>query len=200
MNKKCNHLVIIVLLAFIGTGCLAKEQSVQSKVSELPSNTTTPFSKALTLTKEKRFDDAEQVLLVEIKDDLMAKIDYLSQDKQELMNLYYFVEVNKNIPSNIDTALNFLTQLKPISNLVSQDEINKLTKEYGSKVKYQDTTKIENGGILIGMTKDEVLQSKWGSPRSINKTTSANKVSEQWVYAGNKYLYFEDGKLVTIQN
>ncbi|WP_394175585.1 hypothetical protein [Guptibacillus hwajinpoensis] len=52
----------------------------------------------------------------------------------------------------------------------------------------------------IGMTSMEVkYDTSWGKPIDINKTTSANSVTEQWVYDGYKYLYFEDGVLTTIQ-
>ncbi|WP_146548753.1 hypothetical protein [Rummeliibacillus suwonensis] len=51
----------------------------------------------------------------------------------------------------------------------------------------------------IGMTNEEVLESTWGKPQEINKTTSSYGVSEQWVYPDYKYLYFEDGILTTIQ-
>ena len=39
-----------------------------------------------------------------------------------------------------------------------------------------------------------------GKIMDINKTTNKYSVSEQWVYEGGSYLYFENGKLVTIQN
>ena len=51
----------------------------------------------------------------------------------------------------------------------------------------------------IGMTKDEVLESKWGKPFNINTTTTKYGVSEQWIYLDNKYLYFDDGVLTGIQ-
>ena len=56
------------------------------------------------------------------------------------------------------------------------------------------------GGVKIGMTKDAVLKSNWGKPSSVNKTTNANTVSEQWVYSGRNYLYFTNGILTSIQN
>ncbi len=55
-------------------------------------------------------------------------------------------------------------------------------------------------GVSIGMTQQEVLQSSWGKPKDINKTTTEYGTHEQWVYANYNYLYFEDGILVTIQN
>lgn len=67
--------------------------------------------------------------------------------------------------------------------------------------KNADTTpNIEKVNPYIGMTKDEALKSTWGKPKDINKTTTKYGTDEQWVYNGNKYLYFENGILTTIQN
>lgn len=56
-------------------------------------------------------------------------------------------------------------------------------------------------GVQIGMTAERVLQSSWGKPERVNRTTSPRGTREQWVYRGhNNFLYFEDGILVTIQN
>lgn len=52
----------------------------------------------------------------------------------------------------------------------------------------------------IGMTKNEVLNSTWGEPEDINKTTTKYGTSEQWCYNGNKYIYFEDGIVTSIQD
>ena len=53
--------------------------------------------------------------------------------------------------------------------------------------------------VSIGMNAQDVRDSSWGKPRSINRTSTANGVSEQWVYNGN-YLYFTNGVLTAIQN
>lgn len=55
-------------------------------------------------------------------------------------------------------------------------------------------------GVKIGMTQQQVLDSSWGRPESVNKTTDAYGTSEQWVYGGNNYLYFDNGILTSIQN
>ncbi len=65
-------------------------------------------------------------------------------------------------------------------------------------------TKISNDSSFIsnpkiGMTKDEVQNSLWGLPQYINKTTTANSVSEQWVYDSNRYIYFDNGIVTAIQ-
>ena len=51
----------------------------------------------------------------------------------------------------------------------------------------------------IGMTKEEVLNSTWGSPEDINRTTTAYGVREQWVYSDYRYVYFENGVVTAIQ-
>jgi hypothetical protein len=55
-------------------------------------------------------------------------------------------------------------------------------------------------GVSIGMTQEEVLASNWGKPSRVNKTTTARRSSEQWVYGSGSYLYFEEGLLVSIQH
>lgn len=64
-----------------------------------------------------------------------------------------------------------------------------------------DTTSItsEKYPPQIYMTDYEVLDSTWGRPQKVNKTTTEYGVREQWVYSNNRYLYFEDGYLTSIQ-
>lgn len=74
-------------------------------------------------------------------------------------------------------------------------------KEYNEKFKEKygfDPKLGKNYDVSIGMTKDEVLNSKWGRPQDVNKTTTKYGVHEQWVYR-NKYLYFDDEILTSIQ-
>lgn len=64
--------------------------------------------------------------------------------------------------------------------------------------------KAKTEGVKIGMTQQQVLDSSWGKPDQINKTTSAYGTREQWVYGYNSSkmncLYFENGILTDIQN
>jgi len=57
-----------------------------------------------------------------------------------------------------------------------------------------------NKGVSIGMTPEDAIASSWGKPERINKTTTQFGTREQWVYGGRNYLYFENGKLTSIQN
>ena len=58
---------------------------------------------------------------------------------------------------------------------------------------------LKTGSVEVGMTPCGAWAS-WGLPESVNTTTTANTVSEQWVYGGRNYLYFRNGRLTTIQN
>ena len=55
------------------------------------------------------------------------------------------------------------------------------------------------GGVRIGMTKEQVLASNWGRPRTVNSTITNGGKREQWVYEGG-YLYFQNGVVYAIQN
>ena len=52
--------------------------------------------------------------------------------------------------------------------------------------------------VVIGMSQNQCREAL-GNPQRINRTTTASIIYEQWVYY-NRYLYFENGKLVTIQD
>lgn len=62
-----------------------------------------------------------------------------------------------------------------------------------------DRARRRKEGVSIGMSEDDALKSSWGRPSSVNRTTTARGVHEQWVYPGG-YLYFDDGVLTSVQN
>ena len=59
---------------------------------------------------------------------------------------------------------------------------------------------MELGTVVIGIRSQLARDCGWGIPDSIRRTTTARGRSEQWIYPGPSYLYFENGKLVAIQN
>lgn len=78
--------------------------------------------------------------------------------------------------------------------------ISEVTPEKIKEQEIKEKAVKKSQGVRIGMTKQEVLDSSWGKPTKINKTTGSYGVHEQWVYGGGNYLYFENGVLTTIQN
>jgi len=75
-------------------------------------------------------------------------------------------------------------------------------KQADATAKANEDAKARTEGVKIGMTTDECINSTWGRPDSINRTTTADGVSEQWVYGDTamNLLYFDNGILTNIQN
>lgn len=92
-----------------------------------------------------------------------------------------------------------------------------LTNDIGEVEDYEARIKAENQAALddmrekqrqlaskpdaaIGMSKSQVRnKTNWGEPKYINTTTNKYGTHEQWVYDDYQYLYFDNGKLTTIQ-
>jgi hypothetical protein len=55
------------------------------------------------------------------------------------------------------------------------------------------------GEIRLGMTKEQVTFSQ-GEPKWVNRTITRNGTREQWVYRGDKHLYFDNGILTAWQD
>jgi hypothetical protein len=72
-------------------------------------------------------------------------------------------------------------------------------REVLEKLKQEVTKHIQEHTVSIGMTAEE-CRSALGYPVQKNKTTTASGTSEQWVYSGNRFLYFEAGILTTVQH
>lgn len=80
-----------------------------------------------------------------------------------------------------------------------ESKIPTLEAQIAKESAFAESARRRKEGVHIGMTEDEVRQSSWGRPESVNRTIMANGTHEQWVYSGG-YLYFEDGVLTSIQN
>ena len=52
----------------------------------------------------------------------------------------------------------------------------------------------------IGMAADDLRASSWGTPSSVNRTTTPYGTREQWVYGGGRYVYVERGRVVAVQD
>jgi len=70
-----------------------------------------------------------------------------------------------------------------------------------ARLQREEIQRRKREGVSIGMTQERVLQSSWGRPSKVNRTTTARVSHEQWVYeGGGGYLYFDNGILTAIQN
>lgn len=113
----------------------------------------------------------------------------------------FYESVNK--PSDVAS---YLVKIDNNYNGVLVDDITKMKEKYYSDMR----EKIKNEEIAaeyaakkepaIGMTAQEVRDSKWGSPNDINKTTTKYGTTEQWVYKYYGYIYLDDGIVTAIQD
>ncbi|MCD9025220.1 hypothetical protein [Cohnella silvisoli] len=109
---------------------------------------------------------------------------------------------SENKPSDVAS---YLLKIDNNYNGILVDDITKMKDKYYSEMRKI----IANEGIAaenatkeepaIGMTAQEVRDSKWGSPDDINKTTTKYGTSEQWVYNYYGYIYIDDGIVTAIQ-
>ena len=58
---------------------------------------------------------------------------------------------------------------------------------------------IRNQKVMLGMSREQARVA-WGAPDDINTTITAGRRSEQWVYDNKVYIYFDNGRLSSIQN
>jgi len=75
-----------------------------------------------------------------------------------------------------------------------EDRRNSLYRRFGKE--YSDI--ILNGQIRIGMTEQMLIES-WGKPERINETITRYGIRKQYVYSSSRYVYVENGEIVTIQ-
>lgn len=113
-------------------------------------------------------------------------IDITIEEKHYNLVLILENETEERIPISIDNLKS--------ANWVFEYSLAKLYKKmFGS----EDWQRILDGKVKIGMTK-EMCELSWGKPKSINKTITSSKNTEQWVYSEN-YLYFDNEILTAIQ-
>ena len=159
-----------------------------------------------TLMKQQKFDAAEK----EVRNCsvLLANADLKAMADEALKQ--YFIGEFKNPKSALESKVNALQKLTRDFPEVGAEYAAPLKKLEDALVKKNEadakhrTASIakekRSKGVSIGMSKEDVLASKWGRPESVNKTTGSYGTHEQWVYGGRNYLYFENGVLTTIQN
>lgn len=133
--------------------------------------------------------------------------DYVTEELKEIKNLTK-VKIIKIIPDNIlgtKVLLNIegkkywlesYNDFYPVVldlNFISDNPFNK----YNWSQKVWDAIKANK--VFIGMTKN-MVELSWGFPEEINESIGSWGIHEQWVYPSYQYLYFENGKLTSIQN
>lgn len=110
----------------------------------------------------------------------------------------------KRSKSSIDYQLDFLEngQLKITDMRQDLEDYVKRERVY-SKISDETAFPELSKEPYIGMPKEELEKSLWGTPKKVNTTTTAGGTTEQWIYDrpyNNKaYVYVTNGIVTTIQ-
>ena len=168
------------------------------------------FSQLAFLLKER---DADNYLLWYFRDvsDLNKEGNFGYRIDNESYDIYfsllssYFVKarqlfVGKNLLARNDkTGFVDINTGEIVREKVRQQEETAFRTECIRKYGQQLGTLIAEGKVTLGMSR-EMCTLAWGEPFRNNRTIVAGTVHEQWVYGWHNYLYFENGKLVAIQD
>lgn len=203
------YLLIVLVCGLLLTGCgSTKEVSSSNQQEEL-------VTTIIQLFHNKQYQEVHNILTKELFP--YEIYDYLEGDpsvKSELISLY-LINYTKLYESKDDyiEASKYLNYLKPVEGVISSNEIKEMniaftpmkekqiakdTLEYNQNLEKSLADK-KNQGVSIGMSSEDVLLSSWGKPEKINKTTTENNISEQWIYGNSKYIYFDNGVVTAIQ-
>ena len=168
------------------------------------------IDKVITLLNQKTnkgYDDALNILK-----DLIYTAKYADDEEiQALCNYSLGMSFSTDGTSSKNVISSFFWNIPPTYNGVYSQEIRNAALQYmsieewtkyyqGIKPSLQtQTAKLKKQLPAIGMTAEQVRNSQWGKPKSVNKTTTKNAVSEQWVYSTSRYIYLENGIVTAIQ-
>lgn len=95
--------------------------------------------------------------------------------------------------TGVSNSLDADTNPAELYNL-EQDIKDKIAKDAEAK-----RAELKQQEPAIGMTEYEVLNSAWGEPKDKNVTITKYGTHEQWIYAHNRYVYFDDGMVSAVQ-
>lgn len=124
-------------------------------------------------------------------------ITFLTREYDDYMTYKYKIDGDILIPmyQNVEDSERSIQY-------ISEDHLVYRTKGYsGNTLEYD----MKRGKVnkrkepYVGMTAADLLDSTWGMPEDINKTTTVYGVHEQWCYSGYRYVYLDDGIVTGVQ-
>lgn len=170
-----------------------KQEAYDKKISEKN------LKEAINLVHEEDFEAAL---------DKLNQVTHITETSSAKNYLLARIEmVNHSTPDYVDKYLLYLSRISSSYDGILADEIHDYVetrtygwadiKELAASIKWVEANKKEEPSL--NMSAEEVLNSDWGKPKEINKTTTSNGVHEQWVYYGNRYIYLDNGIVTAIQ-
>jgi hypothetical protein len=159
-----------------------------------PSFTKLPDEKPLAPKPTKLKIDGARSILMRWDAFSAGKSKTYPSDKEVDAATKYLMTIERSdleFPSAWATFIKLRQAAREIWKLTERQEVEKQAAERKRKAKTE--------GVSVGMTQEEAIGSSWGKPKSINSTITASGRHEQWVYGGSNYLYFDNGRLTSIQ-
>lgn len=123
---------------------------------------------------------------------LAGEVKNQSLSPSERLNRYD--ELKKYAPDKALQLSGLSEKIEKSKQKFDQEMVNRAKKDEAERKR-----RAKSKGVSIGMSKTQVLESSWGKPLDINRTTTVHGTREQWIYEGG-YLYFDGEVLTTIQN
>jgi len=195
-------LLLIICSLLLFTACSSKENnSKETMVDTEPIEELSPLEE---ISKVCLNNTTECKKVFKEKSNLIDKD--LSAGKEAIEEYLLIMDtlISKNtVTEKMDIIEKRMKNLKGVSSPTLSNYNRKMGNEYHAQL-LEDViyplTKIYNTRTVeIGMENYELILSM-GYPNKINKTTTANGVSEQWVYQNFGYVYLEDGTVTSFQN
>ncbi|WP_240416811.1 hypothetical protein [Paenibacillus periandrae] len=157
--------VSVSLCFVVGCGSNVKPNQPLAASTQVSLPETSTYNIALNKIKESKLDEADALLWKEIGSVYSVRLGDLPQEKQDLINLYYYVKAQKKLLGNdYINVINYLNQLKPIDDLISINQRDSLLSKYQPLADRQwELTKSQ--GTL---EKDSKLQSKNPADYDVN--------------------------------
>lgn len=134
--------------------------------------------------------NSEQFIDLKVYDEYIGKTNLKLYD---ISNINNFIKNDKLINFVVEYRNNVYSDIRSNEVKLEQEKIEKQKEiEEEKKRKAEQEPK-------VGMSKDDVLAGKWGEPSKKNITDTKYGTHEQWIYSGNRYIYFDDGVVTSIQ-
>lgn len=146
----------------------------------------------------------EQMTVEDILDENITRVQQtLNFDKfQECFYLtdpQLLTEKIATLKAKADSILAAKMEAQRNEDKIARDALLKAEDKMRREASSREAARVARGPVVIGMSHEQVLASSWGKPKSINKTITGSTVHEQWIYSSTRFLYFQNGVLITIQ-
>jgi hypothetical protein len=141
----------------------------------------------------------EAVLVRDFTDSNYLKV--LHIPSQRVGYMYWSnVDLSSNLKDSINHTLKRVSDAEDKKNAKAiADNLKKRKADYTKRFGAVNAQKILDRKIWIGMS-SEMAKIVLGEPEKNNRTVTANRVSEQWVYGLGIYYYFTNGVLTSWQD